>query len=61
LAAQIYLDTRTDADAIQLAEAIGFGLASFGLWLRQIQLALLDAELAAAAEERQLVDSMAEA
>jgi len=61
LAAQLFCDSHTDVDAMQLAEAIGFGVASMGLLIRQLQIAVLDFELAAAAESRQLADLMAEA
>ena len=62
LAAQLYLDSLTDADAMQLADAIGFGVASLGLLCKQLSMAVLDLELAVAAEERAVLDAlMAEA
>ena len=49
-----------EGDYQRLAEAIGFGIASLGLLCRQLQLSVLTLEMAAAAEERQLADLMAE-
>ena len=57
LAAQL-AESRCEADYMLLAEAIGFGVSSLALLLRQLQLAVLSLELASAAEKR---DSVREA
>ena len=60
LATQL-VESGFEGDQLRLAEAVGFGVASIGLLLRTLQIAVLDLEMAAAAEERQLAELMSEA